>query len=107
VKTVPDPELILQRLQERGISVYSVAVQLGMNPGHLRRVLRGERLANAALLRAAAELAETVEQADAPRGPEDVERLIGAAVHVFLLKRGKFESAICGNLGQQWPWEQE
>ena len=96
-----NPALLLRRLEQRGISVYAVAVRLRMNPGHLRRVLRGERPARVALLKSVAELAETMEEPLAPRPSEDIQRLIAAAVHVFLLKRGRFESPICARQQRQ------
>lgn len=33
--------------------------------------------------------------------PDEVERLIDAATHVFFLKRGDFESAICAGGGKR------
>ena len=87
-----DPSHIRQRLAARGISIHAAAARLRVNPGHLRRVLRGERKGNAALLQSIADLADIMDQR---RRPEDLDRLIAAAVHVFLLKRARFESPIC------------
>ena len=39
----PEPAMIMYELERRGISISAVAARLEVNPGHLRRVLRGER----------------------------------------------------------------
>ena len=88
---LPDPFKIARRLDARGISVRAVAIHLGVNQSHLLRVLRGERPGSQALLDSLAELAETM---PGRRSQEDVARLIGAAVHVFFVRRGDFESPL-------------
>jgi len=85
---------IRQYLEKRGISMWAVARRLGMHPGHLRRVLTGRREGSLALLKSVAEMAETM-PGRPRRRQQDVERLIDAATHMFFLKRGDFESAIC------------
>jgi transcriptional regulator with XRE-family HTH domain len=86
--------VIRQYLEHRQISARALAMRMGIHPGHLQRVLSGEREGSREFLKAIANAAERM-----PDGrredPDDVERLIGAATHVFFLKRGDFESAIC------------
>jgi transcriptional regulator with XRE-family HTH domain len=86
-----DPAVIRRRLEWRGISVHAIARSLGVDPRHLRRVLSGERPGSRALLKSVADLAETM---SGRRPQEDVARLINAAVHVFFVKRGKFDSEV-------------
>jgi transcriptional regulator with XRE-family HTH domain len=83
---------IARRIEGRGISVHAVAVRLGVDPRHLRRVLSGERPGSAALLES---MAEVVEALPGRTPQEQEERLINAAVHIFFLKRGAFDSEIC------------
>jgi len=107
MNTPANPALLLRRLEQQGISVSAVATRLRMDPAHLRRVLRGERPARAALLQSVAELAETMEEPRPPRDPEDIERLIEAAAHMFFLRRGRFESAICARLQRETAREDD
>jgi len=100
----PNPSDIRRRLEWRGISVHAVAVHMGMDPRHLRRVLNGERPGNRALLETIAELAETM---PGRRPQEDVARFIDAAVHMFFLKRGKFESEIWTGAGPRKAAEED
>jgi transcriptional regulator with XRE-family HTH domain len=88
------PSIIRQYLADRGISARAIAARLGVHPGHLQRVLSGEREGSRAFLKSVVQMAETM-QGRRPERPDDVERLIDAATHVFFLKRGDFESAIC------------
>jgi transcriptional regulator with XRE-family HTH domain len=89
----PKASVIRQYLEERGISVHAVSARLGVHPGHLRRVLSGERAGSRAFLKSVAAMAESMPGRRDER-PDDVERLIDAATHMFFLKRGDFESAI-------------
>ena len=91
-KLPPNPSDIRRRLEARGIAVRALAVRLGVNQTHLIRVLSGERPGSRRLLESMAELVETM---PGRRPQDDVGRLIDAAVHVFFLKRGDFESEIC------------
>lgn len=94
------PSVIRQYIDERGISAYAIAARLEIHPGHLRRVLSGERAGSPAFLKRVALAAESMPGRREER-PDDVERLIDAATHVFLLKRGVFESAICDGAGRR------
>ena len=99
------PSSILQYLQRRRISVWSVAMHLDTDPGHLRRVLTGRREGSQALLRAVLEAAMTM-QGRPRRRHQDIDRLLHAATHMFFLKRGNFESAIFADpneMGQYRP----
>ncbi len=96
----PEPAIIRQYLEQRGISTSAIADRLGVHPGHLRRVLNGEREGSRSFLRSVARTAESMPDRRRDR-PEDVERLINAATHVFFLKRGNFESAICIGAGRR------
>jgi hypothetical protein len=88
------PAEILEYLEERRLSVWSVAMRMEVDPGHLRRVLNGQREGSDSLLQRAMETAEAMRpRRRDPRG-EDTDRLIEAAAHVFFLKRGDFESAM-------------
>jgi hypothetical protein len=87
------PTGILQYLEERRISVWSVAVRMNADPGHLRRVLNGRRKGSRALLEAVYETAQTM-RGRPWRWQEDTDRLIEAATHVFFVSRGDFESAV-------------
>jgi len=98
VNTPANPAFLRQRLEERGISMRAAAARLRVNPGHLRRVLRGERQAKPKLLQTLSTLVEAMEQPRPKRQPEDIERLIGAAMHMFFLKRGRFDSPICARV---------
>jgi transcriptional regulator with XRE-family HTH domain len=93
---------IRQHLDRRGISVHAVATALRVDPRHLRRVLSGERGGSRALLEAVAELVETM---PGRRPQEDVGRLIDAAVHMFFLRRGDFESAVFADTTWNKEWE--
>lgn len=98
----PDPAYLRRRLEARGISMRAVAVQLGMDVGHLARVLRDQRPGSRALLDSVAELVEIM---PGRRPQEDVARLINAAVHMFFLKRGDFESEMC--LGARYEYRRK
>jgi|HubBroStandDraft_1064217.scaffolds.fasta_scaffold632135_2 transcriptional regulator with XRE-family HTH domain len=88
---LPSASDIRRQLQAKGISVHAIAARLKVNRAHLHRVLNGERAGSRALLESVAESA----QAMASRRPqEDSARLIDAAVHVFFVKRGNFQSEI-------------
>jgi hypothetical protein len=87
------PSIVLQYLERRQISVWSVALRMEADPGHLRRVLTGRRAGSQALLRSVLETARAM-PARPHRRQEDFDRLIQAAAHVFFLRRGDFESAI-------------
>ena len=111
MKELLTSSIVRRRLEERGISVYAVATRLGMHPGHLRRVLRGERPGSAALLQSVADIAEAMpeqpQRRPDRRSSEDIGRLIEAAAHVFFLKRGKFESPICVGAGRRRGAEEQ
>ena len=94
------PSIIRQYIDERGISARAIAARLGVHPGHLQRVLSGERPGSRAFLKRVAQAAESMPGRREER-PDDVERLIAAATHVFFLKRGDFESAICEGAGRR------
>jgi transcriptional regulator with XRE-family HTH domain len=87
----PQAEEIWRQLERKGISIHSIASRLQVNRGHLHRVLRGQRRGSRALLEA---LAELVEAMPGRRPQEESARLIDAAVHMFFLKRGDFDSEI-------------
>ena len=95
MKEPPNPSILRQRLEGRRISVYAVAARLGKHPGHLARVLHGERPGSAALLQSVEQITESMLDQPRRHRQEDIVRLIDAAVHVFFLKRGKFQSPIC------------
>ena len=82
---------LIYQIERRGIPITRLARRLGMNQSHLRRVLTGERPATETLLRS---LAEFLEDKRGRHIQEDTARLIGAAVHVFFLKRGRRQSEI-------------
>ena len=82
---------IARRLDERHISIRSVAARLCVNQSHLLRVLRGDRPGSDDLR---ASLTELVESMPGLRSQEEQARLINAAVHVFFVKRGDFQSAV-------------
>jgi transcriptional regulator with XRE-family HTH domain len=86
-----DLPYLLLLIERRGISYRALANHLGIDRGHLQRVLSGERPGSENLLRS---LAEAVEGNYGRRGQEDVARLIDAAVHVFFLRRGRFQSEV-------------
>ena len=88
---------IRKQLEERGIPMGAVAARLGIDRGHLHRILHDQRSASPEMLRSMAVLAASMPQR-ARRHHEDAARLIEAATHTFFLKRGVFESAICGGL---------
>ena len=87
------PALVLQYLERRRISVWSVAMQMEADPTHLRRVLTGRREGSQALLSSVLRTARSM-RARPHRRQEDLDRLIEAATHVFFLRRGDFDSAI-------------
>jgi hypothetical protein len=87
------PAYIRQYLERRRISVWAVATRLKIDPGHLRRVLSEQRKGSAALLESVVEAAATM-RGRRQHEQEDTDRLLEAAVHVFFLERGDFESAI-------------
>ena len=88
----PHAETIRQYLLRRRISSWAIASRLGVDHSHLVRVLAGKRPGSKALLRSVAEMAESMDRPD--RRLSDVHRLVGAATHVFFLKRGAFDSDI-------------
>jgi transcriptional regulator with XRE-family HTH domain len=93
--------VIRQYLEQRQISVRALAARMGMHHhGHLLRVLRGEREGSREFLKSVVNAAESM-QGPRQERPDDVERLIDAATHVFFLKRGDFESAICADAGRR------
>jgi hypothetical protein len=72
--------------------VDAIAVRVNIDPRHLRRVLAGERPGSVALLDSVSDLAEEMPG----HTPQEKEAsLINAAVHMFFLKRGGFDSEIC------------
>jgi transcriptional regulator with XRE-family HTH domain len=87
----PKYSALREQIQDRGISVRSIAQRVGVNQSHILRVLNGERPGSRALLASIAELVETMGDR---RAQEEDGRLIRAAVHMFFLKRGNFESDI-------------
>jgi transcriptional regulator with XRE-family HTH domain len=88
---VPNASDIRRQLEGKGISVHAIAARLKVNRAHLHRVLNGERPGSRALLQSVADSA----QAMASRRPqEDSARLIDAAVHMFFVRRGEFQSDI-------------
>jgi hypothetical protein len=95
-----DRFFIRQELKRRGISIWSAAKQVRVDPSHLRRVLSGKREGNPALLYSVAEIAGLCGPGRYGRTHEEIHRLIDAAAHVFFLKRGQFffESAIFADL---------
>ncbi len=88
-------ELRLQ-LRLRGISVRAVAIRLGINQSHLLRVFAGTRPGSHELLDAVGELIDSI---PIRHVQEEDMCLINAAVHMFFLKRGKFDSEVCYGLG--------
>jgi transcriptional regulator with XRE-family HTH domain len=85
---------VRQYLADHGLSVRAVAARLGVHPGHLQRVLIGERAGSRAYLQSVLAMARSMPD----RRPAPVEtgsRLLDAALHVFFLKRGDYESVIC------------
>lgn len=92
--------VIRQYLERRQISTRALAARMGIHPGHLQRVLSGEREGSREFLKSVASAAESM-QGPRQERPDDVERLIDAATHVFFLKRGDFESAICAGAGRK------
>jgi len=92
-KSALDPLQLAWQLEYRGLSINAIAVRLGVDPRHLRRVLRGERPGSAELLESIADLIENMGNR---RAQEEGCRLISAAVHMFFVKRGKFDSEIFG-----------
>lgn len=90
--STPPPErwLLLRRLEACGISIHAAAAQLGVDRGHLYRVLHGYRPGSRALLESVAGLVP----ADGVACQKDAGQLFDAAVHLFFIKRGRFESAI-------------
>jgi len=95
-----DPVRLMRRLHCRGLSVRAIAAQLQVGRAHLQRVLNGERPGSQALLESVAAI---VDAQPARRRQDDVKRLIHAAVHMFFLKRGTFESDICAGLIRRHP----
>jgi len=91
----PEPSVIRQELEDRGISARAVAANMGIHPSHLQRVLSGRREGSRRFLKSIVDAIERMPTRRRERPPDDVERLIDAATHVFFLKRGDFESAIC------------
>jgi len=96
----PEPALVRQYLAARGISARAIAARMGIHPGHLQRVLNGERPGSRALLRRVARAAEKM-PGRRREDPDEAQRLIDAATHVFFLKRGDFESAICAGANRR------
>ena len=94
MKIPPDLSALRQHLADRGISMTALALHLGVDRGHLHRILNGERLGSASLLRSIADLAENIPDGHGPRR-EKTKRLIDAATHMFFVSRGLFESSIC------------
>jgi transcriptional regulator with XRE-family HTH domain len=92
--TPPDPSAIRQLLVERGISTAALALHLGVDRGHLHRILNGQRLGSTSLLRSIADFADNMPDSPVPR-QEEMKRLIDAATHMFFVRRGLFESSIC------------
>jgi transcriptional regulator with XRE-family HTH domain len=92
--------IIRQYLEQRQISARALAARMGVHPGHLQRVLTGEREGSREFLKAIVTAAERM-PGRRREDPDDVERLIDAATHVFFLKRGDFESAICTGAGRR------
>jgi len=88
-------ELRLQ-LRLRGISVRAVALRLGTNQSHLLRVFAGTRPGSHQLLDAVGALIDSI---PIRHVQEEDMRLINAAVHMFFLKRGKFDSEVCHGPG--------
>lgn len=87
------PAFVLQYLERRRISIWSVAMRMEADPTHLRRVLTGRRRGSQALFKSVLQTARSM-PARPHRRQEDTDRLIEAATHVFFLRRGDFESAI-------------
>jgi hypothetical protein len=89
------PSSVLEYLERREISVWAVARRMKADSTHLSRVLHGKRVGSQKLLQTVLETAMGMrERRWPPRRGEDVDRLIEAAVHVFFVQRGDFESAI-------------
>ena len=80
------------QIEQKGISYRMIARRVHVDRAHLKRVLSGERSGSQALLCSIAEIVEGVPDI---RPQDQVTRLIAAAVHVFFLKRGRFESEVC------------
>ena len=85
-------EFVRQYLERKGITSCAVASAMGVHPGHLQRVLNGERRGSTLLLQTALETAQSIPD---QREQRDVIRLLDAATHLFFLKRGQFESPLC------------
>jgi hypothetical protein len=88
------PHEVAEYLQARRLSVWSVAIRMEVDPGHLRRVLAGQREGSQALLERALETAAAMRPRRRDPSKEETDRLIEAAAHMFFLKRGDFESAV-------------
>jgi len=86
--------MVLEYLEERQISVWAVAKRMDADSTHLRRVLTGRRPGSQELLKSVLDTAQSMPTRHRSRRHEDTERLIGAAAHMFFLRRGDFESAI-------------
>jgi transcriptional regulator with XRE-family HTH domain len=96
----PTASTIRRYLEDRGISARAVAARMGVHPGHLQRVLSGRRQGSRGFLKSVMQVAKNMPGRREER-PDEVERLIDAATHVFFLKRGDFESAICAGGGKR------
>jgi hypothetical protein len=90
-ESAPEIEEIARQIEYSEISIRSIAEHLNVNQSHLLRVLRGERVCSRALREALAEFAKTI---PGRRAQFEDSRLINAAVHMFFLKRGDFQSDI-------------
>jgi hypothetical protein len=94
---------VRRRLEASGISLCAAASKVHGNYRHIVRVLKGERPGSRALLESLASLAETeTKPVRASLTHREASHLIATAVHVFFLKRGRFDSEICSRRPPQF-----
>lgn len=87
-------------LDQKGISIWALARRMDIDQGHLRRVLQGQRPGSAKLLQEMWDTLQSMPGRRRRRVHEDIHRLVRAAVHVFFVNRGDFESDIFAEPGE-------
>jgi hypothetical protein len=91
---------ITEALDQKGISIWALARKMDIDQGHLRRVLQGSRPGSAKLLQEMWDTIQAMQGRRRRRIHDDLDRLVRAAVHVFFVQRGDFDSAIFAEPGE-------
>jgi hypothetical protein len=86
------PSTIKEMIATRNLSPRFIAIQIGVSPDYLVKVLNGTLPASATVL---SRTYRIVSRMSPQRRLDDLSRLIDAAIHCYDLRRGFHRSLIC------------